>query len=589
MAKKKKKKQNTRPLPVQRKKLHRRSLIARMLVIVFFVAFAAEMLVYAAVYRLGDIRAIEVTVNEVTAAVRTGVDISRTISLAESILIGERLVSLGLAKGGGLYNAVGDRVGVFGEPPAIGWREYRENGLKGAQTINEERLEFAIQPQTSGFQDVMIVRIDRQIINAIRDEYVNVALILTIAVSWTSILALVIFTIFTVVKPVIVIRNALNKAVVQPDRADMYRLHWDRLDELGDASRSLDMLLTSLSVTHQEDLAAMQKAIEESGIGILIYSAEKRLMRANTRALWFFSAESSREISRSGPNFLYRENAKEEIIPLDIFEASHNGGFMGVAWLHAANEERRVLTSVYAVYREDGEILRYIVNLGDLRSVNAKIELLERKIERTEENRLKATSEITRLRGLFEASMTLLDDGSGEGREPSKVDVTKLVGDWNKEAIRTGMVRGDEQIDELPALLGDQAALQSIFRQALVLIHSVTMTEKPEIGVSAQILNQGIAEYTVEEKLGDAEVTKPKKDPSTWQLPYAAFRKSLAKAKGQVVIFDNADGRPSTLIFRMPATPSIDVDSIDDDKKEPEDPIEAAIQDDEAGAREDAA
>lgn len=584
----KKQKKNKGSVSVQRKRLRKRRLVARMLLIVFFVAFAAEMGVYAVVHRLGDARSVEVTVNEVTAAVRTAVDLSRTISLAESILIGERLVSLGLARGGGVYDSVGDRIGVFGEPPAIGWKQYRADGLSGPQTINDERLEFPIMPGVSGLQNVMLVRIDRDMVNSVRDEYVNVALILTIAVSWTSIIALVIFTIVTVVRPVILIRDALDLAVAQPDRADLYRLHWERPDELGDASRALDMLLTSVSVTHQEDLAAMEKAIAESGIGILIYSGEKRLLNANMRALWFFSAESSREIARLGPNYLYRENAKEEIVPLDIFDVCQRGGYMGVAWLNAAQEERRVLVSVYAVYRDDNEVLRYVVNLGDLRSVNAKIELLERKIDRTEENRLKATSEITRLRGLFEACMTLLDDGTAEGREPAKVNVTQIVDDWYREAVRTGMVRGEEAISELPALLGDDQALTSIFRQALVLIHSVTMTDCPEIAVSAQILNQGIAEYTVEEKLGDAEITKPKKDPSTWQLPYAAFRKSLAKAKGQVVIFDNADGRPSTIIFRMPATPSINVDAADE-KTMDEDPIEAAINDDQAGAMDEAA
>jgi len=408
---------------------------------------------------------------ETLRLLKANVDVTTFPTVAETVRIIHRLTTFSEVRGGLVVNALGDELGAFGERPALTLGASRRNGQNAARSPDARFLDVVYPMEATGLAHPVILRLDtREIVPNVITRLVEKAFVV-LAVALVAGIVVAILLGIWIVRPVVRLRDAAIAATDNPDNADGYRLKWTRTDELGDAARAFDLLLTAVSIVHQEDLAASQEAIQRSSFAMLTYDASGRLTIANPAALKLFGWDTMEEISRQAASFVRMTTATGEVDmpPIEMMRVNDVSQLVQVVTRRGV---KRCMMNGTVIRKKNGSVLRYAVVLVDMSKQASYVEHLEKEFQRLQAEDAAAKRRIAEMKGLFESCLAILSNApSAPVAQPTPpaddapiVLTDRIVNALYGEAQKSGLVTGRMQHAVLPPVKGDPAAIESVFR-----------------------------------------------------------------------------------------------------------------------------
>lgn len=447
--------------------------------------------------------------------------------------LGERMVRDGLLLGGVVYDGAGEPLAVFGERPVLDMNIARLSGVAIQPSPTSPALDVHLSPEQTGLSHHLIVRLPSGPIEATTlAEVQNFALSVLFIAGFTALL-FILASVFLVIKPLRAINDALRHAVENPDKADAFQLKMERRDELGQIANSLNMLLTSVSVVYQDELAAIEDAIDGFGFGIVQYDYEGRVVAANPSAIELFKVadfNALRKMNRNCAAPLGTRKAEPEPI-LDVLGDTREPILLTI---HTEFGYFTAMAYCVSIRRKDGSILRQfaaIMPMDDILHKSRKAITDANKV--MAENR-KLSIEAQEMRRLFESCLCLLEQST---HEPSQIEEAilpdRILNAWYSEALRDELVSGRLEHGLLPGIRGEPEAVRAVLRQAMLLVYSQTSAERPTLKVDAEHLDEKRMNFIISDKssrrTGSGGKRKKGVDPT---LPRAALVAALAHAGG---------------------------------------------------------
>lgn len=492
------------------------------------------------------------------ALVKANVDQTSFPTVEQTVRIGERLLRFSSVRGGSVFNAVGEKVAAFGEVPSLTISTIRNENITQLRTSDRTRLDVFFPREATGLANAVVLRIDSsrldsEVFQRALDKGQSIFLSATVAA-----LAVIVILSFGIVRPLVRLRDAATAATDNPDRAEQYRLKWKRGDELGEASRAFDMLLTSLSVTYQEDLAAGQLAVEKSHFGILSYDRNGRLTAANTASLRLFGVASVDQLVALGQNRIRvtTPTGSMDVSPVSLLS---NGDLTQSAMVITNNGLKRCQLSGVVIRKRNGQVLRHVITLVDMTKQASYTEALENEVGRWQAEAAQSRKSMAEMRAMFESCLVLLQATSNvavaaevEGKEIPIALPDRIVNLWYSDAQKAGLVEGRLEHGFLPQVRGHSEDIEAVFRQALTLVYTRSSSERAALRVSAETLTYQMATFTV------SEIPSGSNQKSKTGAVIAAGR-SIALAGLGIALrrvggrLDDSDFGGNGIMFTMPA------------------------------------
>ena len=344
---------------------------------------------------------------------KSNVDATTFMSVDDTIKMGQRLTSFSNVRGGAIYNRIGEQVASFGQSPGISMRGFLREGITYANTLDESYLDIFYPIEVTGLANPVVLRLDVRNVPAMLRKKLEEKATGTLSVAFISSLAIVLMLNFTVVVPILRLRNAVLKATDNPNSADAARLNWLRADEFGDVAKALDMLFTTVSIVYQEDLAAGQEARQQSAFAVLTYDPSWRLINANPAALGLFKAMSHDEIAERHECFIRQKEAGSErdISPQTLMGKEN---FTRAVNIVTPGGIKRCIMNGVIVHKRTGAVLRTIITLIDVTELSGKIEMLKIEAAKLAEGNKSQKRRLAEMRSLFQSCLILLSN-SGKG------------------------------------------------------------------------------------------------------------------------------------------------------------------------------
>ena len=403
--------------------------------------------------------------------------------------LGERMMRDGLILGGMAFDASGHPVAAFGERPelAVGVAELARIDV---QSVDDGRaLDILVSHRQTGLAVDVIVRMASvRFSEPARQQISALGMAMICATLSTVLLALIVYRLM-IVHPLRVIDKAAQKAIEDPDRANLYQLNFARKDQVGAVARSFDMLTTVMTVIFQEDLSAMRQAFERLALGVVQYTNEGRPIAANQAALEFFGVSDVSELRKRDLDCVILLEGDDPDGPGQVrgtlFEWSDGSDASGCLTIDTADGTRRALVTTVHVQREDGRPLRTyalylpldagVKDLDELRTANTALQ--ERYRQRS--------TEVTVMRRLLEACGTLLATSPvDKNTDRSSIAPAECFAKWGEEALRDGLISKPIEANGLPLVDGPADRVETAIRQALMLAFMTAggIVESIEIG-----------------------------------------------------------------------------------------------------------
>lgn len=490
---------------------------------------------------------------------RANVDVTGFPSLAETVRIGERLTRFSEVRGGVIYNGVGDEIASFGDRPALGIAQATREGAVRRLTTDLAFLDVYYGQERTGFAHAMILRLDATGVPAtVAGRLVDKALVVLL-VSLISGIAVALVISFTVVRPIVRLRDAATAATDNPDKAEAHCLKWTRGDELGDAARAFDMLLVAVSVTHQEDLAANQQAIERSAFAIVTYDGNGRLSTANAAAIKLFGVADLDDLAALDTTFV-RMRGASGVIDVSPTELAARGDVIDSVTIITPLGLKRCIMNANAIRKKSGGILRTIVSLVDVTAPAQNTERLETERAKLRGDVAERTKRLAEMRALFESCLVIMDalrETTDRLAEPEDLDdlplarVDKAVNAWFADASRNGLVRGRLDHNILPFARGHVADIEAVFRQALILVYATARSAQPAVAVEAIDMYDGHSRFEVFEQRGEGGGEDTGKAAAGIALARMGLAHALKRVGGEILDLAPNDTR-NVIAFSLP-------------------------------------
>lgn len=484
-------------------------------------------------------------IEEVRQAWYHASDPAAFLTATQKTRLGERMVRDGLLLGGVVYDGAGEPLAVFGERPVLDMNIARLSGIAVQPSPSSPALDVHLSPQQTGLSHHLIVRLPVGPIEATTvAEVRNFALSVLFIAGFTALL-FILASIFLVIKPLRAINDALRHAVENPDGADAFKLKMERRDELGQIATSLNMLLTSVSVVYQDELSAIENAIDGFGFGIIQYDHEGRVVAGNPSAIEMFKVADFNALRKMNRNCAAPLGARKAK-PKPILTVLGDTREPILLTIHTEFGYFTAMAYCVSIRRKDGSILRQfaaIMPMDDILHQSRKAITDANKV--TEENR-KLSVEAQELRRQFEACLCLLEQ---RDHEPSQIEEAilpdRILNAWYNEALRDDLVSGRLEHGLLPGIRGEPDAVRSVLRQAMLLVYSQTSAERPVLKVEAEHLDEKRMNFIISDKSGGRSggsgTRKKGIDPT---LPRAALLAALAHAGGSFGGLEMYQGKP---------------------------------------------
>ncbi|MEM6711637.1 MAG: hypothetical protein AAF590_05080 [Pseudomonadota bacterium] len=451
--------------------------------------------------------------------------------------LGERMIRDGLIMGGVIYDSSGEPLAVFGERPVFELNIARISSIKRQESPNTAALDVHLSPEDTNLSHHIIVRIPMQPIQTTSLlELRNFGLSVLFIAGVTALL-FIIASMFALIRPLRRINNALRQAVRDPDNADGHHVHMTRQDEIGQISKSLNMLLTSVSVVYQDELAAMEKAIDTFNFTILQFDDQDRIIDANRKAIDIFNQPDVNSLRTMNRNCAHPLGAKGSR-PRPILELVGDRKEPTLLTLHTDNGFFTALGFGAPVFREDGTYQRRFVALVQMDEFVKDSRQAIIDAQKAQKNEMRVNVELRETRRLMEACLCLLEPGSpnGEGHANDFLP-DRILNGWYSEAQKDGLVSGNLEHGLLPAMSGDKKAIRNALRQAMLLTYAHTEAERPVLRVDSIRQSNGNVMMTfsdISHKREDVGGLRSKNvDPT---LPLGALKVALKRANGKLML-----------------------------------------------------
>lgn len=448
----------------------------------------------------------------------------------QTVRIGERVMRFSSVRGGAVYNALGEEVASFGERPTLTFATARRENLQRFASTDGRRIDVLYRVESTGLANPVILRLDTSGVQAaVQARIIDKAGSVLIS-AMASAVAVVVILAFGIVRPIRRLRDAATMATDNPDKAEQYRLRWSRRDELGDAARAFDLLLTAVSVTHQEDLAAGKEASDRSHFGVLTYDHGGRLVAANAASLRFLDVRTIDELLRSNPAFVRIKAANGAIRDCSPIDLMTGGDVLQTVSVRTpATETKRCMLSGVTIRKRNGQVLRHIVTLIDLTKQVAYTEALEGEVARWQKDAANGRRQLAETRALFESCLVLLEAGRPRDPLPEGAEIPialtdRIVNSWYGEAQRAGLVEGRLEHGPLPCVGGVVSDIEAVFRQAMMLIYTRASADRPSLRIEGQLVGEDMARFVIMETTAEARPDAPARRGS------AGIGRSLAQA-----------------------------------------------------------
>lgn len=503
---------------------------------------------------------------------KANIDITTFPTVADAIKMGERLASFAAVRGGVVMNALGEELGSFGRKPSLTFAQATRGGQLTQLTPDRAFLDVYYPVEKTGLAHPLILRLDASNVNqAVLDRVKERALtVLGVALVAGIVVALVLG--IWIVRPVIKLRDAAMAATDDPDRADSFRLRWSRNDELGEAARAFDLLLTAVSIVHQEDLAANQEAIDRSSYAMMTYDPTGKLKLANPAALRLFGMGSLDEFARHPTNYV-RMKTVSGTIDVSPAELGAQGDVSQVCAIVTPRGVKRCLLNAVTLRKKSGAVLRHVVVLVDISKQTSYTEHLESEMAQLQAEAQAQRRRLSEMRGLFESCLIIMSNlqsgaGASERALPElKAPVVlteRIVNAWHAEASLNGLVQGRLEHNALPPVKGDPDAVEAVFRQALLAVYTRSRTLKPAIAVDAFPLRNGTARFEVAELPADSDAEQRPDGDSVEAgsaIALLSLSQMVAKLRGQMAAAEHAEvDNALAFVLRVTELPTGEVD-----------------------------
>lgn len=458
--------------------------------------------------------------------------------------LGERMVRDGLLLGGVVFDGAGEPLAVFGERPVLDLNIARLSGISVQPSPTSPALDVHLSPQQTGLSHHLIVRLPMAPIEASTLAEVQNFALSVLFIAGVTALLFILVSLFLVIKPLRAINDSLRQAVENPDGADAFQLQMERRDELGQIAKSLNMLLTSVSVVYQDELSAIENAIDGFGYGIIQYDFEGRVVAANPSAIALFKVadfNALRKMNRNCAAPLGARKAEPQPI-LDVIGDSREPILLTV---HTEFGYFTAMAYCVSIRRKDGSILRQfaaIMPMDEILNQSRKAVTDANKVLAQNQEMSLAAREMRRQ---FESCLCLLELAN---HEPSQIEEAvlpdRILNAWYNEALRDDLVGGRLEHGLLPAVRGEPEVVRTVLRQAMLLVYSQTPAERPTLRVEAEHLDEERMNFIISEKssmLSNGRGRRRKGvDPT---LPRAALVAALAHAGGSFGGLELSEGK----------------------------------------------
>ena len=221
--------------------------------------------------------------------------------------------------GGHIYDADGRLIAVFGDAPALGLDEARNDSRRARRLGEGDRFELLWPRSESGLPYDIVARADSSWVAAELWAFVIriAGLVLLISVVSTTAALLVLWR--TVLMPLLQLRERMSAVGANPTNPEQHIVPTTRRDELGEVITNFNDLVKLISGHHREELTRVVAMADNAVHSIVAYSAAGDLVYANRAALIYFGAETTQQLEKldwhflapdgSGPLYTVREAA----------------------------------------------------------------------------------------------------------------------------------------------------------------------------------------------------------------------------------------------------------------------------------------
>ena len=465
--------------------------------------------------------------------------------------LGQRMINDGLITGGVVFDSAGEPLVVFGDRPLLDLNIARLSGVSSQLSPTSPALDVHFSPEQTGLSHHLVVRLPtRPIEAATLREVRNFGLSVLFIAGFTAFL-FILSSIFLVIKPLRAINTSLRRAIENPNVADGFHIHMERRDEIGQISRSLNMLLTSVSVVYQDELASVKKAIEGFGYGILQFDYEDRLVAANPAALAMFQVEdfnALRKMNRNCAQPLGARRANPRPLPAVVGE-SHEPMLITV---HTESGMFTALAYGTIVRREDGSISHQFVAIMPMDTIMRDTRRAMTSAKKAESRADLMSTQVQEMRRLLEACLCLLSPAP-QAEEPVEDAILpdRILNTWYSEALRDALVSGRLEHGLLPLLEGNPETIRNVLRQAMLLVYAKALRPRPVLRVDGREEVGQRAVFTVADVTPDTGELRA--SPVDDVLPNAALQAALKRADGGLLSISE-DGEAAKIVFVLKAS-----------------------------------
>lgn len=458
--------------------------------------------------------------------------------------LGERMVRDGLLLGGVVFDSAGEPLAVFGERPMLDMNIARLSGVSVQPSPSSPALDVHLSPEQTGLSHHLIVRLPTAAIEAkTLAEVQSFALSVLFIAGFTALL-FILASLFLVIRPLRAINDSLRQAVDNPDGADAFQLRMGRRDELGQIAKSLNMLLTSVSVVYQDELLAIKTAIDGFGFGIIQYDYDGRVVAANPSAVEMFKVTDFNALRKMNRNCAAPLGARKAE-PQPILTVLGDSREPILLTIHTEFGYFTAMAYCVSIRRKDGSIVRQfaaIMPMDDILHTSRKAITDANKVVAHNQ---KLTVEAREMRRLFESCLCILELSN---YEPSQIEEAvlpdRILNAWYNEALSDDLVSGRLEHGLLPGVRGEPEAIRTVLRQAMLLVYSQTSAERPVLKVEAEHLDEKRINLIISDKsrqvAGSSGIRRKGVDPT---LPRAALVAALKHAGGSFGALEMHEGR----------------------------------------------
>ncbi len=484
--------------------------------------------------------------------VRTAIDPQEFPNLDRLMAIGDHLVRATDVTGGVYLSGIGELRGTFGEEPGLKWIEARVHGNAWRLSDDHSRFEMFFPPEATGTPYGLIVERDTgHRWAAALDRAVNALLFLLAAVVGLAAFVAV-FVNRHVQRPLAILRNSVDFALNQPERAQKHLSQIARRDEIGQLSRALDQLLFFTANTVDDELAAAQAITEKNPHAIMTFSAEGHLLSANAAALRLFSARDVEALARRDPECLFRFGGE----PRTAADLVSGGPAFGPGEIVLPGSTIPCLIGGDIVRRADGSPLRLFLVFVDVTSLvtDMREQVRQRQGADSEMNAMR--DRLQRMRHLFDACLVLLelDNDSAPSGQPVTMSPDHFLDGWLSKAVTAGgMLPGAIAREELPPVMGDPDELRRLFSTVLDAIRLRSPEPTPSLRVLSALKQADQVTITIHTEPEDGSEVPcggiASGEDVSLMLAAAAV---LARRQGGRLVATSMDDIGNAVIFALP-------------------------------------